>query len=133
VALGGYVVVDWPEDAESNRVILIASGSELHLAIAAGEELVGRGIAARVVSMPSWELFEAQVQDYRETVLPREVKARVAVEAGITLGWDRYVGLEGEVVGLDRFGASAPYQEVLRHLGITVERVVEKAVQTLEL
>ena len=131
VGLGGYVVVDWPEGTQSNRVILIGSGSELHLAVAAGEELAGRGIAARVVSMPSWELFDAQSLEYRESVLPREVKARVAVEAGVTFGWDRYVGLDGEVVGLDRFGASAPYQEVLRQLGITVENIVAKAVGTL--
>ena len=128
---GAYVVADWPENSVTKKVILIATGSELHLAVAAAEELAERGIASRVVSMPSWELFDAQSRSYRESVLPREVKARLAIEAGVTLGWDRYVGFDGDVIGLDRFGASAPYQKVMQQLGLTVDTVVQKAIDLI--
>jgi transketolase len=112
-------------------VILMASGSEVEMIIAAAEKLVEQGTAVRVVSFPSWELFEAQPKSYREEVLPADVRARVAVEAGVTLGWDRYVGEKGVVVGINRFGASAPYQEVYKHVGLTVENVVAAAQKSL--
>lgn len=120
---GGYVL----RDAASPQVALIATGSELQLAVAAADALAQRGVAARVVSLPSWELFEAQEPGYREVVLPPALTARVAVEAGRSLGWDRYVGPRGAVVGVDRFGASGPYQQVYAHLGLTVEAIVERA------
>ncbi len=120
---GGYVV----SDAEGFRVILIGSGSELHLALAAQKLLAADGIAARVVSMPSIELFLAQDEGWRESVLPRSCRARVAVEAGATLSWGGIVGLDGTVVGLDRFGASAPYETVYEKLGLTAEAVAAAA------
>ncbi|MHB8799107.1 MAG: transketolase [Thermoanaerobaculia bacterium] len=120
---GGYVV----SDAEGFRAILIGSGSELHLALAAQKLLAADGIAARVVSMPSIELFLAQDEGWRESVLPRSCRARVAVEAGATLSWGRIVGLDGTVIGLDRFGASAPYETVYEKLGLTAEAVAAAA------
>ncbi|MCH8194681.1 MAG: transketolase, partial [Chloroflexi bacterium] len=94
--------------------------------------LQGKGIVARVVSMPSWELFEAQNSDYREQVLPLDVRARVSLEAASSMGWDRYVGLDGAAIGIDRFGASAPYKEIYQHFGITAEHVARKAERVLE-
>ena len=126
VAYGGYVLADseGPPD-----VILIATGSELHVAVAARGLLAGRGVAARVVSLPSWELFEAQPQAYRDTILPPSVLARVAVEAGVPQGWDRYVGPFGAVVGIEgRFGASAPGNVVMEKYGFTAANVAEQAV-----
>ncbi|NQU96076.1 MAG: transketolase, partial [Chloroflexi bacterium] len=113
-------------------VLLIGTGSEVQLAIGAAELLARDGISARVVSMPSWELFEEQPDSYRESVLPPSVRARVAVEAGISTGWQRYVGLDGAVVGIDRFGASAPGQVVMEKLGFTAEQVAAKARAVLE-
>ena len=124
---GAYVVEEWSDDSSERKIILIATGSELHLAVAARQELAGHGVAARVVSMPSRELFEAQTKAYRDSVLPGSVRSRLAIEAGVTMGWGRYVGFEGDVIGLDRFGASAPYQEIMENLGITVENVVQRA------
>ena len=98
------------------EAILIGTGSELHLALAAAKTLAAEGIRVRVVSLPSWELFDRQPQAYRDQILPPGVRARVAVEAGIRLGWEHYVGLEGAVVGIDRFGASAPYQILYREI-----------------
>jgi len=120
---GGYVLAD----ADAPQVILIGTGSEVQLALAAREMLAAEGIAARVVSMPSFELFAAQPEEYRESVLPRGVRARVSVEAGITEGWERFVGLDGLSVGINRFGASAPYEVVFRELGITAEAVAGAA------
>ena len=121
---GAYVLADadGPPD-----VILIASGSEVHLALEAREALAGDGVAARVVSMPSWELFEAQTAEYRASVLPPSVTARLAVEPGVTLGWERYVGPNGDVIGLERFGASAPYDVVFENLGFTAANIAERA------
>ncbi|NTU85791.1 MAG: transketolase [Chloroflexales bacterium] len=124
---GGYVL----RDAEGARVALLATGSELSLAVAAADLLADRGVPARVVSLPCWEVFEAQDQAYREGVLPPALTARVAVEAGRSLGWERYVGQGGAVVGVDRFGFSAPYQEIYRHLGLTPEGVAEAALRVL--
>ncbi|MEK7827528.1 MAG: transketolase [Thermodesulfobacteriota bacterium] len=109
------------------EAILIGTGSELHLALAAGKTLAAEGIRVRVVSLPSWELFDRQPQAYREQILPPGVRARVAVEAGIRLGWEHYVGLTGAVVGIDRFGASAPYQILYQKFGITAEAVATAA------
>ena len=108
------------------EVVLLATGSEVGLALAARQQLSGEGIRARVVSMPSWELFEAQSEAYRASVLPAGVP-RVAVEAGVTGSWGKYVGLTGSVVGLDRFGASGPFKTVYRELGITADAVVAAA------
>ena len=124
VARGAYVL--W-EASPSPAALLIATGSELSIALDAAKLLDARGVSARVVSMPSWELFDAQPEAYRREVLPPEVTARGAVEAGVTLGWERYVGQGGVAIGVDRFGASAPYQTIYRELGITPERVAEEA------
>jgi len=126
-ARGGYVV----SEAQEAKVILMASGSEVHIALAAQASLAQEGLAARVVSMPSWELFDAQPQAYRDSVLPPAIVARVSIEAGVTIGWERYVGPQGKSIGLNRFGASAPYQEIYRHLGLTPEAVVEAAREVL--
>jgi transketolase len=126
---GGYILTD-PEPSPA-QVILIASGSEIDIVLKAASQLTARNIATRVVSMPCWELFDAQPKDYRQKVLPPEIKARVAVEAGSRQGWDRYVGSAGAVIGLDHFGASAPYDVLYDKFGITVENVVEKALALL--
>jgi transketolase len=109
----------------------LASGAEVHQALDAQKTLADRGIAARVVNMPSWELFEKQSDDYKREVLPPEVNARVAIEAGIPMGWERYVGQRGVVIGMTGFGASAPGGEVLTRFGFTAENVVEKAMSLL--
>ncbi len=106
------------------RVILIATGSEVSLALEARETLEGEGIPTRVVSMPSWELFDRQPREYRDAVLPPEIRARLSIEAGVSLGWKRYVGDDGDSIGLDRYGASAPGEIVLKELGFNVENVV---------
>jgi transketolase len=130
VARGAYVMADAP--GGSPQILLIASGSEVALAIDAHETLIAGGIRSRVVSMPSWELFEQQPQNYRESVLPREVSARIAIEQGSTLGWDRYVGAAGKVVGMHTFGASAPLKELQRKFGFEPERIVALAKEMLE-
>jgi transketolase len=112
-------------------MILIASGSEVHLVMAARERLAEKGVKARVVSMPSWELFEAMPASYRETVLPAEIKARLAVEMGLPMGWERYVGDAGAIIGMDGFGASAPGPVVQEKFGFTVEHVVRRALEIL--
>lgn len=122
---GAYVL----KEAEGTpEVILIATGSEVELAVKAREELIKQGlIGVRVVAMPSWELFEKQPKEYKESILPRSVKNRVAIEMGTTLGWERYVGLDGAIVGIDTFGASGPGSEVLNYFGFTVDNVVTVA------
>ena len=124
VMRGAYVL--W-ESSENLEVILIGTGSEVSIALEAGKALAEQGIAARVVSMPSWELFDAQPREYRDSVLPPGIAARVSVEAGRTLGWERYVGTNGVSIGVDTFGASAPYQRIYREYGLTAERVAEAA------
>jgi transketolase len=121
VARGAYVLRD------GDDCILMATGSEVPLIQRAADVLADRGIDARVVSMPSWELFVAQPREYQDTVLPPALRQRVSIEAAATLGWHRFVGLDGRAIGIDRFGASAPGDVVLAHLGITVEAVVEAA------
>jgi transketolase len=113
-------------------LILIASGSEVLLALKAQEQLKTKGIHSRVVSMPSWELFEQQPQDYRNRVLPSEIKARVAIEAGSPMGWHQYVGDQGLVIGLSHFGASAPDNILFNQFGLTADRVVEKSLELLQ-
>jgi len=129
VARGAYVLAE-VEDG-SPDVILIGTGSEVSVCMAAREKLKNLGVKARVVSMPSWSLFEAQEEAYRETVLPRDIKKRVAVEAGSPVGWHRWAGEEGAVIGVERFGASAPGQEVLAHLGFTADHVAAVALRLL--
>lgn len=122
---GAYVFAD--SDKEVPDVILIGTGSELHLAVNAKAELKEKGIDARVVSMPSWELFEKQSAEYKESVFPQEVKNRVSIEAGSTFGWERYIGTEGKAIGIDSFGESGPAEELYEHFGITTEKMVEAA------
>jgi transketolase len=122
---GGYIL--WESTNGTPEVILMGTGSETHLALEAGKQLAAEGIRVRVVALPSWELFDGQPQKYRETVLPPDVKARIAVEAGIKLGWEHYVGLEGEIIGMEGFGASAPSNILYEKFGITVEAVVQSA------
>ncbi len=124
---GGYVLV---EDKDF-QLILIASGSEVEIALAAKAQLNQKGIRVRVVSMPSTDVFDKQTPAYRDNVLPPSCRARIAVEAGASLGWYKYVGLDGGVVGLDHFGASAPYEQLYREFGLTAEAVVEKALAVL--
>jgi transketolase len=125
LARGAYVLAE-PAGGKP-QVILMATGSEVALVLAAAELLEHDGVAARVVSMPSWELFAAQPPSYRERVLPAAVDRRLAVEAGASLGWHRWVGTAGDVLGLDRFGASAPGEELFRHFGFTPENVARRA------
>jgi len=122
---GGYIL--WQSTSSTPEVILIGTGSETHVALEAGKTLADEGVGVRVVSLPSWELFDQQPAEYREGVLPSSVRIRVAVEAGITLGWEHYVGLEGAVVGMKSFGASAPASVLYEKFGITPERVVHVA------
>ena len=129
LARGAYVVADAP--GGSPELILIGTGSELSLVVDAHETLIKQGIRSRVVSMPSWDLFEQQPADYRESVLPRRVTARLAVEQGSVLGWDRYVGPEGRVIGMQTFGASAPLKELQRRFGFEPDRVVATALELL--
>ena len=123
---GAYVLKDF---GENPQLILIASGSEVSLIVEAAEQLAVEGIVARVVSFPSWELFEAQEEDYRASVLPKHIGARLAVEAGATLGWERYASA---VVGIDHYGASAPYKVIFERFGFTVENVVARAKELLK-
>jgi transketolase len=122
VSRGAYVMADAPGGAP--EVILIASGSEVALIVGAQQELASEGIRSRIVSMPSWDIFESQPKSYRDSVLPPEITARVAVEQGSVLGWERYVGAAGRVIGMTTFGASAPLKELQRKFGFEPERVV---------
>ena len=125
---GAYVLAD----VDAPQVILIGSGSEVHIALEAQGLLAEKGVAARVVSMPSWELFDAQPQAYRDAVLPPTVTARVSIEAAITMGWCKYVGSAGVAIGLDHFGASAPFETLYREFGITADAVVAAAMGLIE-
>jgi transketolase len=129
VARGAYILS--AAGGDSPDVILIGTGSEVQLCMRAQETLIPSGVKARVVSMPSWELFDAQDDAYRESVLPKRIKKRVTVEAAASLGWRRWAGDEGTVIGIDRYGASAPGEEIFRHLGITAERVAAEALRLL--
>ncbi len=129
VARGAYVLADPPDGKP--EVILISSGSEVSLCVDAHEQLLAEGIRSRVVSMPSWDIFEDQTQAYRDSVLPSDVTARVAVEQASTFGWERYVGQSGRIIGMKTFGASAPLKELLRKYGFEPERVTEVAKELL--
>ncbi len=126
VKKGGYILAD---SEGQPRIILIATGSEVNLCLRAYEELKAKGIAARVVSMPSTSVFERQPQSYREQVLPPQVNARIVVEAASPLGWERYVGNQGIIIGMSTYGKSAPYQQLMEYFGFTVENVVDKALE----
>ncbi|HEV2231883.1 MAG TPA: transketolase, partial [Terriglobia bacterium] len=130
VARGAYILAD--AKGKTPDIILIATGSEVALALESSEKLSPEGIAVRVVSMPSWELFEKQPQSYRDEVLPPAITARLAIEAASPFGWERYVGLKGAVMGVDRYGASAPYQVIAEKLGFTSANVVKRARELLE-
>ena len=127
---GGYIISDC--DKATPDVLLMASGSEVEPCVEAQKLLAAEGIAARVISVPSFELFDAQSDDYKESVMPKSVRARVAVEAAATFGWHKYVGLDGEVIGLDHFGASAPYKLLFKEYGFTAENVAAAAKNTLK-
>jgi transketolase len=129
VARGAYIMADAP--GASPEIILIASGSEVALVVQAHETLTAQGIRSRLVSMPSWDIFEHQPRSYREDVLPPAVKARIAVEQSSVLGWDRYVGAAGRVIGMETFGASAPLKELQHKFGFEPERVVAAAMEVL--
>jgi len=129
VRKGGYTL--W-QSAEKPEIILIGTGSEVHIALEAARILKEKGIAARVVSLPSWEIFEAQSEEYRRSVIPPEIKARISVEAGSTLGWCRYIGDGGVAIGIDHFGASAPGKVLYDKFGITAQRVVAEAMRLLD-
>jgi transketolase len=125
VARGAYVLAD--SEGGAPQVILMGSGSEVTLCMAAREKLVTDGLRVRVVSMPSWELFEDQPAAYRDEVLPRTITARVAVETASPLGWDRYAGLDGAVLAMRSFGASAPAGDLMKRFGFTVDKVCDAA------
>jgi len=121
---GAYILSD---AAGQPDIILIGTGSELQWCVEAGEKLKAEGVKVRIVSMPSFELFDRQSREYRESVLPSSVRKRLSVEAGVTLGWQKYVGLDGASVGRDGFGASAPVKDVMKHFGFTGENVYNAA------
>jgi transketolase len=129
VARGGYIL----SEAEGGvpEVLLIGTGSEVDLCVKAQARLKELNVRARVVSLPSWKLFAEQESGYRQQVLPPDVRKRVTVEAGATLGWERFAGDEGTIIGIDRFGASAPGEEVMKRLGFTAERVIAAALRLL--
>jgi transketolase len=129
---GGYILADSTGPGESLEVILIGTGSEVSLCLGAYERLVSEGVKARVVSLPSWELFEHQAQEYKDKVIPLTVKARVAVEQAARFGWQRYASSTNAIVGMKTFGASAPLKELTKKFGFTVEAVVETAKREIE-
>jgi transketolase len=128
VRRGGYVLID--TDGQPD-IILIGTGSELHLCVGAAGELAKQGLKARVVSLPCWELFDAQPQEYRDSVLLPDVRKRLAVEIGVAQGWHKYVTEQGDVLSLERFGASAPAKVIAEKFGFTVENVVARAMKLL--
>ena len=119
---GAYVV----SPAENPQALLLATGSEVSLAVAAQKQLAEEGIAVSVVSMPSWDRFEKQDKEYKQSVIPKTVKKRLAIEMGTSFGWERYTGDEGEILSIDRFGASAPGDRIMKEFGFTPENVVSK-------
>jgi len=129
VARGAYILSE--ADGGTPEVILIGTGSEVSLCVKAQESLKGQGVRARVVSMPSWNLFEMQDQSYRDQVLPPSIRKRVAVEAGSSQGWHRWVG-DGTIIAIDRYGASAPGDVIMKNLGFTTENVTSAALRLLE-
>jgi transketolase len=130
LARGGYIL--WESKPGTPDLILIGTGSEIQLVLAAGEDLGSEGVHVRVVALPSWEIFDRQPREYRENVLPSAVRARIAVEAGSVLGWEHYVGLDGVIIGMDRFGASAPASVLYERFGITKEVIIAQAKELLD-
>jgi len=126
---GAYVLADLGDG--DPELILMASGSEVSLIVEAGIRLAAEAVAVRLVSFPSWELFAGQDQEYRESVFPSMTKARLAVEAGISMGWERWVGERGAILGIDRFGASAPCEVVYREFGLSIRNIVKRALQLI--
>ena len=126
---GGYIL--WQASDEPD-IAIIASGSEVAIALEAGRALKEKGVKARIVSLPSWELFDAQPIKYRNSVLPPGLKARISIEAAAAIGWERYVGLDGIVIGLNRFGASAPGKVIYEQFGLTAERITSEAIRLLQ-
>jgi transketolase len=129
VEKGAYILHD-PEGG-TPEVLLLATGSEVSLALESAKKLGEEGIRARVVSMPSWELFDAQPKDYQESVLPPTVRKRLAIEAAIPFGWHKWVGPEGAIHGIERFGASGAYKDLLKAFGFTPEAVIERVKKLL--
>ncbi|NJK82329.1 MAG: transketolase, partial [Chloroflexaceae bacterium] len=129
---GAYVLKRHEEPGTTPDVILMATGSEVEIVLEAAQVLAAENIRARVVSMPAWELFEAQDAAYRESVLPAAVTARVSIEAASPFGWERYVGTQGTVIGINHFGASAPYKTIYEQFGLTAQRVAEAARQLVQ-
>jgi transketolase len=129
LAKGGYVLAD--AAGGKPEVLLLGTGTEIALCVAAHEQLTKEGIRSRVVSLPSWELFDAQPQDYRDSVLPPSVTARVSVEQASAIGWERYVGSAGRIIGMRTFGASAPLKELQKKFGFEPDQVVAAAKQCL--
>jgi transketolase len=125
VRRGGYVVSEPKKGAP--QLLLLATGSEVNLTNAAAKQLENEGVAARVISLPSWELFSRQPQAYRDEVLPPSVSARLAVEAASPMGWERFVGLNGAIIGMESFGASAPAGKLFEYFGFTVQNIIDKA------
>ncbi|MCP3899801.1 MAG: transketolase, partial [Desulfobacteraceae bacterium] len=121
---GAYVIKDSDKDPD---LILIGSGAELHICIEAAQTLEKDGISTRVVSMPSWELFSKSSNDYKEKILPEKVTSRIAVEAGISMGWEKFTGNKGKIISIDTFGASAPGNKVLAEYGFTAENIIKTA------
>jgi transketolase len=130
---GGYVLADVPGDdgGDDPDVILIATGSEVSLALEAHEKLVADGVGSRVVSLPSWEVFDRQDDSYRDEVLPPAVTARVSIEEASTIGWDRFVGEKGRTIGMHTFGTSAPLADAMSKFGFTPDKVVEAAKEVM--
>jgi transketolase len=126
---GAYILKDY--GSGNPQLILLATGSEVALIVETAQKLANEGVNVRVVSMPSWSLFEAQDQSYRDSVLPPEIKNRVAVEAGSSLGWHKWVG-QGKIIGIDRFGESGPYEEVYEELGLTVDTIYKTAKELID-
>ena len=125
---GAYILI---ENSSTPDLILIGTGSEVSLALGAYDQLVQEGKKVRVVSMPSWELFERQSKEYRNSILPPNVKKRVAIEALVPMGWEKYVGDSGRVIGMTSFGTSAPVDVIFKYFGFTVENVVKTAKEIL--
>ncbi len=130
LARGGYILAE--AEGGKPQVILIATGSEIYLCVDAYEKLKAEGIRARVVSLPSWDLFDHQDQSYRDQVLPPEVTARVSVEQAATLGWERYTGLKGRIIGMRSFGASAPLKDLQKKFGFSADAVAQAARDLLQ-
>ncbi len=126
---GAYILADM--GADEPDLVLLASGTEVDLIVKAGLKLAAEGINTRLISFPSWELFEAQDQAYRDRVLPPNLRKRLAIEAGVSQGWARWVGDEGDVISIEKFGASAPYEVIYEHYGLTVDQVIARGKELL--